>query len=93
MTPEKAIKFLDEEIVRLEGAPIINGCEMTDDWKEQLEICKLAKSALEKQIPKKVHRYDVNPSEKFCPNCGLSIENKGGYCAECGQALDWSETE
>lgn len=52
MTPEKAIKFLDEEIVRLEGAPIINGCEMTDDWRGHLEICKLAKSALEKQIPK-----------------------------------------
>lgn len=52
MTPEKAIKFFDEEIVRLERAPIINGCEMTDDWKEQLEICKLAKSALEKQIQK-----------------------------------------
>ena len=82
MTPEKAIKFFDEEIVRLEGAPIINGCEMTDDWRGHLEICKLAKSALEKQIPKKVHHYAVNSSEKFCPNCGLSVENKGGYCTE-----------
>ena len=105
MTPEKAIKFFDEEIVRLEGAPIINGCEMTDDWQEMLEICKLAKAALEKQIPKKldleadgyadgVLAYDYAK----CRVCEHDFEegvNDWGcvYCQDCGQALDWSDTE
>ncbi len=110
MTPEKAIKFLDEEIVRLEGAPIINGCEMTGDWREHLEICKLAKAALEKQIPKKpvikIHKYigsDDDFANKYhCPVCNALIINedtnsfyagrKQKHC-DCGQALDWSDTE
>ena len=80
MTPEKAIKFFDEEIVRLEGAPIINGCEMTDDWREQLEVCKLAKSALEKQIPKKpilveTKCFDGSTADFVfvCPVCNRKI--------------------
>jgi RNA polymerase subunit RPABC4/transcription elongation factor Spt4 len=82
LTPDKAIKFLDEEIVRLDGAPIINGYEMTDDWRGHLEICKLAKEALEKQIPKK-------PLQA----CGHATDKTMNYCPVCGQALDWSETE
>lgn len=90
MTPEKAIKFLDEEIVRLEGAPIINGCEMTDDWRGYLEICKLAKSALEKQIPKKPKNRE-GTTYFYCPCCDSNNINE--YCGDCGQALDWSDTE
>lgn len=104
MTPEKAIKFFDEEIERLERVPIINGCEMTDDWKEQLEICKLAKSALEKQILKKPDLegdgYDDNGNliydTGFCPNCNHEFEvdyDATKCCPECGQALDWSDSE
>lgn len=98
MTPEKAIKFFDEEIVRLEGAPIINGCEMTDDWRGHLEICKLAKSALEKQIPKKplnpCGRYYGKAKGGSCPICGASTNSVTyTYCRKCGQALDWSDME
>ncbi len=97
MTPEKAIKFFDEEIVRLEGAPIINGCEMTGDWRGHLEICKLAKSALEKQIPKKPEkRQPVNNGTVvygYCPICGDAVKNFKAFCGICGQALDWSDTE
>lgn len=53
---KNAIKFFEEEITRLENAPKINGCEMTDEWAEQIEICKTAKSAIEKQIPKKLKK-------------------------------------
>lgn len=97
MTPEKAIKFFDEEIERLERAPIINGCEMTDDWKEQLEICKLAKSALEKQIPKRAILDVIFPSGiewYLCPTCNHNnVEKSDSYCHACGQALDWSDSE
>lgn len=49
MKIEKAIKFFDDEILMLNNAPKLNGCEMTEEWKEQLEICEMAKSAIEKQ--------------------------------------------
>lgn len=103
MTPEKAIKFFDEEIVRLERAPIINGCEMTDDWRGHLKICKLAKSALEKQIPKKPKYEDVDniygAMQRICKACGdICMVSKDAkpyehYCRYCGQALDWSDAE
>ena len=80
MTIHKAIKFFDEEILRLSKAPEINGCEMSEEWREQLEICKRAKIALEKQIPKK-------PLQA----CGHATNKTMNYCPVCGQALDWSE--
>lgn len=44
---ERAMKFFKEEIDRFERAPYINGCEMTEEWKEGLSICKTALTALE----------------------------------------------
>ena len=96
MTPQKAIKFFDEEIARLNHAPELNGCEMTDEWKEQLEICGLAKSALEKQIPKKTTDKEYVPNGKLvyghCPVCNTFMDNFSAYCNKCGQAIDWSDT-
>lgn len=56
--------------------------------------------ALEKQIPQKVsYGYDEQDDIK-CPNCDYVISymdahDKGvdKYCSNCGQALDWSDTE
>ena len=55
-------------------------------------------SALEKQIPKKpTHIIDDDYAE--CPACGnanfeYGINNWGcKFCPDCGQALDWSDTE
>ena len=42
----KAINFFEEEIVRLRKAPEINGCEMTPEWKEMLQIYNTAVEAL-----------------------------------------------
>lgn len=88
MTPKEALYWCEQ---------FEDNIVLADPQKQKmvlaLQAMKACKEALEKQIPKKVRRYDVNPSEKFCPNCGLSIENKGGYCAECGQALDWSDVK
>ncbi len=44
----KAISFLKEEIERLKRAPKLNGCEMTEEWQKQLEICKAAVIACRK---------------------------------------------
>ena len=42
--------------------------------------------ALEKQIPKQLHRY-ANGTE-HCPNCDANLTGMGfRYCVECGQAL------
>ena len=95
---KKAIKFFEEEITRLENAPKINGCEMTDEWAEQIEICKTAKSALEKQIPKKPLKKtlanDCFAWEWVCPNCYIvKVTTEKQFCDNCGQAIDWSETE
>lgn len=49
MTNEKreaAIKWLEWEIRSLERAPEINGCPMTKDWAEQLEIMKTCLEAV-----------------------------------------------
>lgn len=56
----------------------------------------LAISALEKQIPKKVNislkgTTDWNTKCR-CPNCH-SMVSHGKYCSNCGQALDWSDSE
>lgn len=45
---ERAMEFFKDEIRRLELAPDINGCEMTDDWREQMSVCKTALIALER---------------------------------------------
>lgn len=59
---------------------------------------RLAMTALEKQIPKKVILgYDEQDSI-CCPNCKGEIAEmddydyyKHNYCPDCGQALDWSD--
>lgn len=90
---KKAIKFFEEEITRLENAPKINGCEMTDEWAEQIEICKTAKSAIEKQIPKKVISTPDH-HKHFCPACHQPIKLGKRHCASCGQKIGYrSETE
>lgn len=63
------------------------------EWVEQLEI---AINALEKQIPKKVNislKGTTGWNTKcHCPNCHSMISH-GKYCSNCGQALDWGDTE
>ena len=58
-----------------------------------IRIKSLAISALEKQMPKKVVKH--NGSELYhCPNCDTYFLGEGfKHCTDCGQALDWSDTE
>lgn len=71
------------------------------------EALNMAVDALEKQIPKKpdyeADGYDENGiliyDRAICPNCEnddfeYDINNWGcKFCPDCGQALDWSDTE
>lgn len=50
------------------------------------------KTALEKQIAKKPDiPWDTQIEQ--CPVCQRSFIGKPNYCSECGQKIDWSETE
>lgn len=65
------------------------------EWDYPMEYAvafEKAIEALEKQIPKKVIREDVEVAElDYCPNCKVSFFKSGtAYCGACGQALDWS---
>lgn len=56
-----------------------------------VEECREAR---EKQIPKK----PIHDGLYACPNCHTSMlqgtfEARGKCCKECGQVLDWSETD
>ena len=50
------------------------------------------KTALEKQIAKKPDiPWDTQRDQ--CPACQEYFIGKPNYCSECGQKIDWSETE
>lgn len=74
-------------------------------YKNRKLYAELAINALEKQIPRKPKYYgDGYSGGKLvydyakCPVCGrddfeYDINNWGcNYCPDCGQALDWSES-
>ena len=46
-------------------------------------------SALEKQIPKKPSETD----KARCIHCGCVVKRDERFCKNCGQALDWSDSE
>lgn len=63
---------------------------------ELIKIIKTCESAIEKQIPKKVVEKNIveDVSLNYCPYCNSRFIGWGmKHCGECGQALDWSDTE
>lgn len=60
-----------------------------------VEECR---EAVEKQEPKKPEAYDSDFDYYKCPVCGAYIWatdniNDHNYCLNCGQAIDWEESE
>ena len=63
----------------------------------------MAIEALAKQIPKKpLTRYEnmgfgISPNETFkiygCPCCKEDLGDETSYCQNCGQKIDWGESE
>ena len=86
MINEEAIKTIEVAITEVE-------------WNYPMDYAvafKMAISALEKQIPKKVNislKGTTGWNTKcHCPICH-SMVSHGKYCSNCGQALDWGESE
>lgn len=65
--------------------------------KLKIQTYNIAIEAFEKQIPKKPLNREDRPeiSYGYCPCCSNMIDNWDDirYCGECGQAIDWEETE
>ena len=71
---------------------------------ETYEAVDIAIKALEKQIPKKTIPIDYEKymntvknalflkGAYWCPNC-KHVVKCGTYCSDCGQKLEWSDTE
>ncbi len=49
LTAKEAIKWYEDEIVRLKNASMINGCKMLPEWEQQIQIHMMALQALEQQ--------------------------------------------
>lgn len=87
MTNEEAINTIE------------HGCIYRD--KRGSEALKIAVIALEKQMPKTLILNIIYPSgikSYNCPVCGKGCLVRTDsycpkYCSNCGQALDWSDTE
>lgn len=81
MTNETALVILDS-IFKKEEKPLYK------------ELSNLYRSALEKQIPKKLVETRCRLK---CPSCNHILTDKGcikpnlKYCYKCGQAIDFSE--
>lgn len=70
-----------------------------ENWGILCSALGCAVEALEKQMPQKVkYGYDDQDDIK-CSNCDYAVGRRGSYfgrskyCEECGQRLDWSDTE
>lgn len=85
MTTERAIEILNPE-----------HREDYESMEPVNEACRMAISALEKQIPIKPID-DTKPRDFFiniyCSVCKEPVTKRFKYCRNCGQALDWRDDE
>ncbi|MGN0617441.1 MAG: hypothetical protein ACI4J7_00300 [Ruminiclostridium sp.] len=88
MTNEEALSWFQDD---LKNGKCSDECPQCNAMEKAIE-------ALEKQIPKKpIKRYvdNLDCTNEFdaCPSCGGFGCIDEDYCPDCGQALDWSDTE
>lgn len=93
MTLEETVEYFRD---------MVEGCgayELCPCFKDDMEMTKIALSALEKQTPKKPIPA-VQSGFFWCPACSKAIKMRIegskiniSYCPFCGQALDWRENK
>ena len=95
MTTEKAIEYWK---ARYENTKYFDDvhCDASElrEHKEYVEALKETITALEKQVPKKIVRFNENFYTFYtCPDCMKYFNGmvKPRYCSGCGQALDWGD--
>lgn len=101
MTIEKAIYQLTDLIKDRES--FCHRDDFDDVFLQDIEALKIGISALEKQVPKKVIWKSAKNGKIYafywacCPNCGNDICDEDNveikFCTDCGQALDWSDSD
>ena len=99
MKPEEAL-----EILELPKDPLKSGTHYHAipspkriSYTDYLNARKVAIAALEKQTPTKPEMY-IGDYEferwPICPKCKGELHPNGEkFCSDCGQAIDWSESE
>lgn len=81
MTNEEALIWFKDD---LKNGKCSDECPQCNAMEKAIE-------ALEKQIPKKPLPH--KGWEGKCPTCGvIFLDRTTNYCGNCGQALDWSDT-
>lgn len=77
-----------------EALSLLNDMEFDKKYQgkqEYAEMLLVCKEALEKQMAKKPLPH--KGWEGKCPTCGvIFLDRTTNYCGNCGQALDWSDT-
>ena len=98
-------KELEEMLKNVHTDPRVDMFQ--DVYRKEIEVIEECETALEKQIPKKVIEQTENDREFIdyvCPNCKTTLQQKNKqakritvykykHCIDCGQALDWGDSE
>jgi flavorubredoxin len=68
----------------------VNECNQLgiDEKEFYSTILKPAYKSINWDLVRKDNTETVRPIAMFCPECGTINEDRGNYCAECGDPLD-----
>ena len=96
MTIEEAKKILKGELLAIILESNVSKETQKKRLNEKFKAINIASEAIDKQIPKKP--IEKSPWVYHCPRCdSRTIEEafikKFKFCPDCGQALDWSDTD
>ena len=97
MTNEEAIQIAEERLCTARyNAETLNNKGLRKINENQAEWLSRIICLAKKQIPQKVKNIEEENYVLIgiCPKCQVKLDNmiSHDYCEECGQALDWSET-
>ena len=99
MKPEEAIEILELPKDALKSGTHYHAIPSPKriSYTDYLNARKAAIKALEKQIPTKPEMY-IGDYEferwSICPKCKGELHPNGEkFCSDCGQAIDWSQSE
>lgn len=90
MTASEAIEKIDEVLESEYNFDETLGYQLTSNDFEWLEK---AKQALEFRLPEKPIQSDFGVCLFRCPSCNDGLLDDSRCCPNCGQRLDWGDTE